>query len=368
MLAKSLELNRTSPFRLNFPAILGILGLIALAFQVSNANFIALVFVGAAIGATLFYSKFGFAGAFHHALNGNVGAFRVHFVMIALASLLFFPLLANNPSLSGAFTPVSVAYLTGAFLFGIGMQLGGGCASGTLFALGGGNARLLFTVLGFVIGSTLGAYHMGFWWSLPSTETVTMHTLFGWSGGLAAHLVILGALIFALGRFKTSAMPRKLLIGGLILAVLNALVLVLSKQPWGEAPAFALWGSKIALFYGYDVEFWDYWVRPAFGNALEASIFKDSVSVLDFSIVLGAMVMASLTGEFKLNFRFPPSAYATAILGGLLMGYGARLANGCNIGAYFSGLASGSLSAWAWLAFALLGSYVILKIKLLTTK
>jgi hypothetical protein len=41
----------------------------------------------------------------------------------------------------------------------------------------------------------------------------------------------------------------------------------------------------------------------------------------------------------------------------LLLGYGARLAYGCNIGAFFSGVASGSLHGWVWIACALAGSY-----------
>jgi len=42
--------------------------------------------------------------------------------------------------------------------------------------------------------------------------------------------------------------------------------------------------------------------------------------------------------------------------GGLLLGYGARLAYGCNIGAYFSGIASASVHGWLWLAAAFVGS------------
>ena len=49
------------------------------------------------------------------------------------------------------------------------------------------------------------------------------------------------------------------------------------------------------------------------------------------------------------------SALAAAI-GGLLMGYGARLAFGCNVGALFSGLASGSMHGWVWFALAFIGS------------
>ena len=40
------------------------------------------------------------------------------------------------------------------------------------------------------------------------------------------------------------------------------------------------------------------------------------------------------------------------------MGYGARLAFGCNVGAYFSGIASGSLHGWLWFLAALVGSYL----------
>lgn len=55
--------------------------------------------------------------------------------------------------------------------------------------------------------------------------------------------------------------------------------------------------------------------------------------------------------------RIPPLSLAAAVIGGLLLGYGARLAFGCNIGAFFSGVVSGSLHGWVWLIFGLLGTY-----------
>ncbi len=45
------------------------------------------------------------------------------------------------------------------------------------------------------------------------------------------------------------------------------------------------------------------------------------------------------------------------------MGYGARLSDGCNIGAYFSALASGSLSGWVWVAAAFVGSAIGLRLE-----
>ena len=47
-------------------------------------------------------------------------------------------------------SPVGVSVVVGAFLFGVGMQLGGGCASGTLYTAGGGNTRMLITLIAFM--------------------------------------------------------------------------------------------------------------------------------------------------------------------------------------------------------------------------
>ncbi len=62
--------------------------------------------------------------------------------------------------------------------------------------------------------------------------------------------------------------------------------------------------------------------------------------------VLGALLAAALAGRFAPNWRVPLRSAVAAVAGGLMLGYGARLAYGCNIGAYFSGIASGSLHGW----------------------
>jgi uncharacterized protein len=62
-------------------------------------------------------------------------------------------------------------------------------------------------------------------------------------------------------------------------------------------------------------------------------------------------------------WRVPARSLAAAIVGGLLLGYGARLAYGCNIGAYFSGIASGSLHGWVWLVAAFAGDAVGVRLR-----
>ncbi|WP_155718035.1 YeeE/YedE thiosulfate transporter family protein, partial [Pseudomonas fluorescens] len=69
---------------------------------------------------------------------------------------------------AGLVAPAGVSVVFGAFIFGIGMQLGGGCASGTLFTVGGGNARMLVTLLFFICGSLIATHHVDWWFALPS--------------------------------------------------------------------------------------------------------------------------------------------------------------------------------------------------------
>ena len=78
-------------------------------------------------------------------------------------------------------------------MFGIGMQMGGGCASGTLFTAGGGNARMLVTLLFFIIGSVLATINFDWWVALPSFQPVTLVSL-GAPVGIAVSLALFAAI------------------------------------------------------------------------------------------------------------------------------------------------------------------------------
>ena len=65
-----------------------------------------------------------------------------------------------------------------------------------------------------------------------------------------------------------------------------------------------------------------------------------------------------LASQFKFKKIKSVKQVIAAVLGGLLMGYGARLAYGCNIGALFSGIASLSLSGWVFALSLLVGAFI----------
>jgi uncharacterized membrane protein YedE/YeeE len=300
-------------------------------------------------------------------------------LMLALTCAVFFPLLATGhafgQTLRGSVSPVGVSVVVGAFMFGVGMQLGGGCASGTLYSAGGGNTRMLATLAAFIAGSLIGTAHMPWWSALPATKPLSLIAMVGAAPGLAVSLVafaLLAVITVMLerrrhGRLDEGPAPRRgrrrllqgpwpLVAGGAALALVNIATLAISGRPWGVTGAFALWGAKIAMALGINVAAWPYWAAPAQAAALKASVVTDVTSVMDAGIMLGALAAASVAGRFAPAWHVPLRSLAAAIVGGLLLGYGARIAYGCNIGAYFSGIASGSVHGWVWLPSAFVGN------------
>ena len=65
-----------------------------------------------------------------------------------------------------------------------------------------------------------------------------------------------------------------------------------------------------------------------------------------------------LASQFKFKKIKSLKQVVAATLGGLLMGYGARLAGGCNIGALYSSIASLSLSGWVFAIFLFIGAFI----------
>jgi uncharacterized membrane protein YedE/YeeE len=346
-----------------------------------------LMIVGALLGVSLYHAAFGFTAAWRVFISERRGrGLRAQMVMLAIAVLLFFPALGAGTlwgqSVTGFVSPIGISVVVGAFLFGIGMQLGGGCASGTLFTAGGGNARMVITLIFFIVGSVIGSAHFTWWMGLPAFQPVSLVQTFGAGGGIAVSLTLFAAIAastillekrrhggleeapranFSQGRWLTGPWP--LLLGAVALALLNFATLALAGRPWGITSAFALWGAKVYEFIGGDVSQWGYWQSPDNAAALRASVWSDITTVMNVGIILGAMVAATLAGRFAPTLRIPLGSVMAAVIGGLMLGYGARLAFGCNIGAYFSGIASGSLHGWVWLVAGFAGNAVGVRLR-----
>lgn len=119
-------------------------------------------------------------------------------------------------------------------------------------------------------------------------------------------------------------------LGGLVLGTLNIALLGLVGFNWKVTEGFIFSGT---------------WVLNPY-------------LVLNIGVILGSFIATLLASQFKLKKIKNIKQILIGLIGGIMMGYGARLASGCNIGAFFSGIPSFSLHAWVFGIFMILGTGV----------
>lgn len=378
--AQSLAEIRPAPQSRTLTVLLALVAALAVGVAGYGWRQSALALVGVLFGISLYHASFGFASSYRQLLlRGDGRGVLAQVLMLSLATLLFAPLLISGVG-RGAVAPLALQAVIGAFVFGIGMQLGSGCACGTLYTIGGGSAMMLLTLVSFSGGSFAASLSSQPWSVLPRLEPVSLLQLWGWSGA-GLQLLVLATVALALWRWQRPRLaeegfwpratgwrslavgPWSLVGGAMSLALLNSLTVVLAGRPWGVTRGFTLWAAKLATLLGWNPDTSPLWSQGPLAASLQASLFADVTSVMNLGIVLGAALAAALAG--RLSVRTPPSAAAwlAALLGGLMMGYGAWLAFGCNVGAYFSGIASTSLHGWLWIACALLGTAVGVRLR-----
>ncbi|HZG72580.1 MAG TPA: YeeE/YedE family protein [Chondromyces sp.] len=359
-------------------------------FLYNNVSFKqSLLYIFGAIGGfVLYHARFGFTSAWRQFILYRQGeGIRAQMIMLLAASLLFLPLLMAGSlfgqDLSGYVFPVGTSVLVGAFIFGIGMQMGDGCASGTLYHIGGGDMNGVVTLTGFIAGSVIATTHFEWWQNTPQFAPISFIQSFGPLTGFLIQFALLAFvywLTLVVEKRKYGKLverkikltgwkalfrgPWPLVFGGLILAVLNAAILIVSGKPWGITSAFALWGAKAVQAAGGHPENWSYWQDKL--PALEAPVYYDVTTVMDISLMVGALLAAALAGRFRnksFRIKLPGRMVIGSLIGGLMMGYGARLSFGCNIGAFFDGIASFSVHGWLWFVFAYIGSIIGVKFR-----
>ncbi len=149
----------------------------------------------------------------------------------------------------------------------------------------------------------------------------------------------------------------------MVLGVLAAAVFLISGDRWDVTGGFTLWGVKVLQLLGLHPETWEYWRTPGHARTLAGSVWTDTTSLTDIGIVLGAMLAASAAGAFGSRCGIPARTALAAVLGGILMGIGARMTGGCNIGAYLGGISVGDVHGWLWGGCALVGTWLGLTLR-----
>ena len=329
----------------------------------------ALIVGGFGLGIAFLKAEFSYTASWRRFLTrGEAGGLLGGLIVIAVAAVVIVPAAALAKNFGGAIAPLGPSLLIGAFTFGIGMQLANGCGSGTLYSAGGGSGRMLIALLFFVVGSVAGSLSLPAFLALGGVDPILASDYLGPWRGLAATLAsiaLAAVLIVAVARRRgANYIPsRSYVLGGTTIGLLCIFVFIAGGHPWSVTFGYTVWGAKIASALGFDFSHAAFWQWPGPKHALGESVLSDTSSLTDFGMLFGAMAAAAAAKPFAATAWPPAKSLLAAAIGGLLMGWGARLGFGCNIGAFVGGVASGSLHGWVWFAAALPGCLIGIRLR-----
>src|SRR5215475_9420957 len=373
MTAATTTLPETADRAVDWPflaaAIVATAVLVALVLVDGQPNSAALIILGFALGVAFLKAEFSFTASWRRFLRqGDAGGLLAILLMIAVSAVVVVPAAALLPGFGGSIAPIGPSLVIGAFVFGVGMQLANGCGSGTLYTVGGGSGRMLIALLFFVIGSIFGSLSLPAFLALGGIDPVLASDYFGAWGGLAvtlASIAFFASVFIAIARKRGASYKpsRNYVIGGIAIGILCVAVFFAGGHPWSVTFGYTVWGAKAATALGFDLSHAPFWQWPGPKHALTDSVLTDTSSLTDFGMLFGAMAAAAATKPFAASAWPPAKSLLAAGIGGLLMGWGARIGFGCNIGAFVGGVASGSLHGWIWLLAAMPGCLLGIRLR-----
>lgn len=428
--------------------VTGLMILISLIYYKVNVYYIYVVvyiWFGFAYGMMLQYGRFCFASASRDLFAAGVPRMAVGILL----GLIFFSLVAAFLTAKDMTTfhagPIGIHEVIGGLIFGVGMVLSGGCASGSLYKIGEGNGTSILAILGISFGQAIFADVGGIfnkflpkeWVNNALSQTrIPQEKITSWFDYfLVGDVFRKPKMTLDEAGFMSGfhGITKYLLSDAIINTIIPALALIIiiyvfyirkgflkkrAKQKggatgfgdelsgiWGMITASkrtSLMGVLIGLTAGlhifvlkgmqikfgifnfgellermghisdlstngtvFDPGYWYIttqeaqlggWVLEKFGWNMHDNVyfgFSNGMPVpwrnpalwMSIGIIFGAMVMALLNREFK--FKLPKGELiAWGLFGGLFMGLGARIALGCNIGAFFIRVAGGDPGGW----------------------
>jgi len=288
-------------------------------------------------------------------------------------------------------------HIVGGVIFGVGMVLGGGCVTGSLFKVGTGNLNSMAALVGIPLGVAMIEYgplrsaHVamkklvvraadGGPLSLPAITGLS----FGAIALALGAVTLVVALVVRRGRRKRP--PGRTGLGGLLtrswkpwqagvaIGLLAGPALLSSAAAGRNYPLGVTHGVLEAQQLVTDRDFEHRW-RPGSPSGADRTAGPKGKKIvwwlvgLVTSLVVGSWTSARWSGQARLLPK-PPGQTVVAFFGGILVGVGAGLGMGCVAGNIMSGWALMSvgsfvfgfvtmLASWAATYFYLMGGTLI---------
>lgn len=383
--------------RLGLLALLGAAVVLLLATGLEGQMALFWLF-GLAFGFVLQRSRFCFASAFRDVFLLRHGRnLKGVLVGLAVATLGFAVIMSRQVPFPGLglfpqeanVLPLGWHVVLGGLLFGAGMVVSGGCVSGSIYRMGEGYVASWVSFGGILLGLLAAGYTWNWWWRVQIGDgaLLWLPAYVGHGGGVALTLLALLAVYLLLLWWESRGglvMPdtpfqaaeedtfagklnntlRRVFVhgwpatvGGAALGGLNVLLFT-AAHPWGFTGELSRWTIGFTNWMGLGPgELAGAADLP--GCALETGGgILEHMFFLVWGMVFGALIGALLAGEFKIRLPRQRTRYLQSAGGGLAMGYGAGIAMGCTIGAFFSAIPSLALNGWVFALFLAVGAWL----------
>ncbi len=145
------------------------------------------------------------------------------------------------------------------------------------------------------------------------------------------------------------------------LGIASAYYFAITGTFWAVTGEFTRWGGHILSWFGYQPQEWSYFKLIG----LQGTPLERIDGVMIVGMFVGALCAALWAGNVGLRWPTSKRRLVQGLLGGIVAGFGARLAMGCNLAAFFTGIPMFSLHAWAFMLATVGGAWVGVKICLL---
>lgn len=354
------------------------------------------MYLGLALGYVLVRASFGFAGSVNRAtrfnsLNLMRALMDMFMITSVLCAVLF--LVTDITSYDLWINQINLGLIIGGTLFGIGMALASCCASGVMTDGVVSPTKLVVVVLGFGIGILLGfPLQTGASWVAQGPTIAFFNISDNLVIGLGFALVVTFALAMGVkfitrkieakwlsegkepccpaeqitGEYNTTVekvleKPFTLTQAAIFISIIFVIMQAVTKAGWGASTPYGFWVGKLLMVFGVDAAtLGDFTGKGAefFTTGLFSGQGASSVGIQNIFIFVGGVIAALTMNNFKPTYKMPIKQVIIMLIAGITMGFGTRLANGCNVGALYTPIVNFSLSGWIFLIPMVVGGVI----------
>ncbi len=336
--------------------------------------------IGAAFGFALQRGRFCVNSAFREVLFQDYTMLRAYLLAVAVTMIgsnliedmgwLQQHVNEDNVAVAGqlyrqGFAPF--ANIIGGFIFGMGIVLAGGCGSGILYRVGEGNLAYVLAVCGFFFGISITKFGI----LKPVLETLTSYQVFVGEDQIPTLYNIIGVnkwiviavvaapilfFVFQGQPFKKAKKGYSWSLAGLLVGIIAVAAFWASDYFGGRARGLSFTGPVreffLAVFFGDSQASASDHTKTLLGITFSWS------SLYVLAVPIGAYISGKFLNEVKLKVP-PADELLKVFFGGAVMGIGAQIGGGCNIGHSLTGVSTLAVSSWVANIFIILGNWTL---------